>query len=126
MVNARCIECHGPDVQKGGLDLSVMKYDLSDAREFAAWVKVHDRVRDGEMPPPTAEQPTAEERAAFKNALAKNLIAAEDAQIAPIGRTVLRRLNRYQYENTVRDLLEIPWAQLREMLPEVEIVRAAG
>lgn len=117
-VSNRCFDCHGQDVQKGGLDLSAMKFDLNDAREFAVWVKVHDKVRDGEMPPPSSEQPPPPERAAFKNNLAKALISAEDAQLAPTGRTVLRRLNRYQYENTVRDLLHAPWLQLRDMLPE--------
>lgn len=118
MITTRCLECHDQETQKGGLDLSSLKYDLGDEREFATWVKVHDRVRDGEMPPPNSEHPTPQERAAFKNQLAKNLITAEDAQITPIGRTVLRRINRYQYENTVRDLLQAPWLQLKDMLPE--------
>ncbi len=117
-VNNRCLDCHNQDVQKGGLDLSALKFDLGDAREFAVWVKVHDRVRDGEMPPPKSDQPTPQERAAFKNALTKALLTTEDAQLVPTGRTVLRRLNRYQYENTVRDLLQSPWLQLRDMLPE--------
>ncbi len=117
-INQRCLDCHSTEVQKGDLNLEALKFDFADPREFAILSKVHDRVRDGEMPPPKAEQPTVSERMAFKNALAQQLISAENAQLAPTGRTVLRRLNRYQYENTVRDLLSAPWLQLKEMLPE--------
>src|SRR5438552_652914 len=42
----RCLDCHDSDLQKGGLDLSAMKYNFTDPREFPVWVKVHDRVRD--------------------------------------------------------------------------------
>src|SRR5262249_50700857 len=46
------------------------------------------------------------------------MIAHEQARAAAQGRSVLRRLNRYEYENTVRDLFSAPWLQLRDMLPE--------
>lgn len=113
-----CLTCHGAELKKGGLDLSALKFDFDDPRNFAAWVKVHDRVRDGEMPPPKMEQPSPSERAAFKNRLAGTLMAAEAGQLSTHGRTVWRRLNRYEYENTLRDLLGAPWLQLRDMLPE--------
>ncbi len=70
------------------------------------------------MPPPKKPQPTVQERAAFKNRLAGALIAAEDKKLAVSGRAVWRRLNRYEYENTVRDLLDAPWLQLKDTLPE--------
>jgi hypothetical protein len=75
-------------------------------------------VRDGTMPPPKKAQPTTQERAAFKNRLAGKLITAEDKKMSVSGRAVWRRLNRYEYENSVRDLLGVNWLELREMLPE--------
>jgi mono/diheme cytochrome c family protein len=115
---ANCFVCHDAESKKGGLDMTSLNFERMEPREFALWVKVHDRVRDGEMPPPKSQQPTPQERAAFKNQLAKSLIATESAQLQSTGRTLLRRLNRYEYENTVRDLLQAPWLQLKEMLPE--------
>ena len=117
-VDQRCLSCHDQETKEGGLDLTSLKYDLGDAREFAIWVKVHDRVRDGEMPPPKKKQPTPQERAAFKNQVARALIDTESAQLSAHGRAIWRRLNRYEYENTVRDLLGAPWLQLKDMLPE--------
>ncbi|HEY0076927.1 MAG TPA: DUF1592 domain-containing protein [Abditibacteriaceae bacterium] len=117
-IENRCLSCHDTATQKGGLDLEKLTLNLDDARTFETWVKVHDMVRDGTMPPPKKAQPTTQERAAFKNRLAGKLIAAEDKKMSVSGRAVWRRLNRYEYENTVRDLLGINWLELREMLPE--------
>jgi hypothetical protein len=114
----RCFECHDSEVRKGDLDLTALKFDPDDSRVFGTWVKVHDRVRDGEMPPKKNPRPPAEELRAFTNALSSSLKAVEQARIASEGRTTQRRLNRYEYENTLRDLLQAPWLQIREWLPE--------
>src|SRR5712671_2616489 len=50
------------------------------------------------------------------------MIAHEHWRAATQGRSMLRRLNRYEYENTVRDLLSAPWLQLRDSLPEDGLV----
>ncbi|MBV8882008.1 MAG: DUF1592 domain-containing protein, partial [Planctomycetaceae bacterium] len=83
-----------------------------------AWVKVHDRVRDGEMPPDRKRRPAAVEVEAFLQAVADPLLAADRKREAAEGRSIWRRLNRYEYENTLRDLLGAPWLQIRDMLPE--------
>jgi hypothetical protein len=114
----RCVECHDADTAKGGLDLTSLKIDPKDPKNFAAWVKVHDRVRDGEMPPDKKAKPARAEVDAFLASVAAPLTAADLAREPPEGRSVWRRLNRYEYENTLRDLLQAPWLQIREMLPE--------
>jgi len=114
----RCFECHDADTKKGGLDLSSLKFDPKDAGNFAIWVKVHDRVRDGEMPPGKKDRPPREAVAAFLASVAAPLTAADRTREAAEGRSVWRRLNRYEYENTLRDLLDAPWLQIRGMLPE--------
>ena len=48
---ANCYECHDADVHKAGLDLTALKWDPQNADNHALWVKIHDRVHDGEMPP---------------------------------------------------------------------------
>lgn len=113
-----CIECHDADMKKGRLDLTALKFDLTDTKTFAAWVKVHDRVREGEMPPKKKAQPEAASVKAFLVDLAQPMIAADKARIEREGRTTWRRMNRYEYENTLRDLLEAPWLQIKDKLPE--------
>ena len=114
----RCVQCHDAETKKGGLDLDALHFHLQEPQEFAAWVKVHDRVRDHEMPPKKKPQPAAAETDAFLKTLAGTLTAADQQRASREGRATWRRLNRYEYENTVRDLLGAPWLQLRQMLPE--------
>jgi hypothetical protein len=113
-----CLECHDADAKKGGLDLSALPFDTGNAKNFATWVKVHDRVHDGEMPPKKQARPDAAELQAFLHSLADPLVAADLDRESKEGRSTWRRLNRYEYENSLRDLLGAPWLQVKEMLPE--------
>src|SRR3954467_7450438 len=49
--------------------------------------------------------------------MVSTLTASEKTVIASDGRAVQRRLNRYEYENALRDLLKVPWAQVKDKLP---------
>jgi hypothetical protein len=113
-----CQPCHGPATKSGGLDLTALGFDLKSPQVFAEWVKVHDRVRDGEMPPKGVPRPDTTASHTFLESLATPLIAADRARTAAAGRAPWRRLNRYEYENTLRDLLQAPWLQIKETLPE--------
>jgi mono/diheme cytochrome c family protein len=117
-LKAHCFECHDSDTAKGNLDLTTASFDLADRRAQARWVTVHDRVARGEMPPTKKERPQAAAQQAFLAALAKPLIAADDQREANEGRATLRRLNRLEYEDTVRDLLGVSWLQIKGILPE--------
>jgi hypothetical protein len=113
-----CVECHDADTQKGGLDLTALKFHPASPTNFAKWVTVFDRVDEGEMPPKKKARPEATDLEAFKGTLSKALLDAERKQVALEGRSVQRRLNRYEYENALRDLLGAPWLQIRDSLPE--------
>ena len=117
-IDAYCIDCHDGESRKGGLDLSSLKFDPHDPASFAQWVKIHDRVRDHEMPPQKKKQPGQDDARSFLKAIAEPLIAVDRANERLEGRSTLRRLNRYEYENTLRDLLDAPWLQVKDMLPE--------
>jgi mono/diheme cytochrome c family protein len=114
----RCYDCHDSETKKGNLDLTALPFYLDDPKNFAMWVKVHDRVREGEMPPKKKAQPEAAERDAFLKTIADPMTTADQTREAKEGRATQRRLNRYEYENTLRDLLHAPWLQIKEMLPE--------
>ena len=113
-----CTDCHDAAEKKGGLDLTALKTNFADADNFARWVKVYDRVAAGEMPPKKKERPPSKERAAFLGALAKDLMLTESRIAAGFGRTSVRRMNRVEYENTLRDLLGLPLLRVKESLPE--------
>lgn len=108
-----CFECHDADTHKGGLDLDALSRDLADEAVMAKWVRLFDRVASGEMPPKDREHPSPGEVRIFKENLAPTLVAAHEARKG----TVLRRLNRREYENTLNDLLGIR-INAASLLPE--------
>jgi hypothetical protein len=116
-LNRYCFDCHNTKTKEGGLDLKGLAFDLSDEGTFARWVRVHDRVRDGSMPPEEEPRPPAAETVDFVQFVGSNLHAASAAQQARDGRAPARRLNRAEYQNTLRDLLGVE-ADYRSMLPE--------
>jgi mono/diheme cytochrome c family protein len=111
-----CGECHYED-QNGGLDLSVLTFDPGNRDNFATWVRMLDRVSAGEMPPKKKERPAPSDLATFTHAVSSSLSTFETQATARDGRAVQRRLNRYEYENALRDLLNVPWAQVKDKLP---------
>ncbi len=113
-----CIECHDADTQKGGLDLTALKFAPASPTNFTQWALIHDRVSSGEMPPKKKARPETAELSSFLQPLAASLSSVEQALIAKEGRATQRRLNRYEYENALRDLLHAPWLQVRDSLPE--------
>ncbi len=98
-----CLECHDDLTHKGGLDLDALSRDLNDEAAMAKWVRLFDRVASGEMPPKDRERPSPGEVRIFRENLSPSLVAAHEAKKG----TVLRRLNRREYENTLNDLLGI-------------------
>ena len=112
-----CIECHDTEAKKGGLDLTVLGAKFDDAAKLATWVKIHDRVRDGEMPPAKKERPAAKDAAAFLGGLAVELTAADAARQQRDGRGGVRRMSRVEFENALRDLLGLPGLALLADLP---------
>jgi hypothetical protein len=117
-LDKHCLECHDSQTRKGNFDLESLKFAPTDARNLAAWVKVHDQIATGEMPPVKKPRPELAAQSAFLSDLKGKLISAEEARLVAEGRAVKRRLNRFEYENTLRDLLGAPWLDVRESLPE--------
>jgi Protein of unknown function (DUF1592)/Protein of unknown function (DUF1588)/Protein of unknown function (DUF1587)/Protein of unknown function (DUF1595)/Protein of unknown function (DUF1585)/Planctomycete cytochrome C len=112
-----CHRCHNAKVKKGGFDLAGLESEASNPDSFARWVKVHDRIDSGEMPPKKEARPPADETTAAKKWVAEVLVKAEAARRGKDGRTGLRRMTRTEYENTLRDLFDLPGIALRDDLP---------
>lgn len=97
-----CLSCHGPNKQSGDLAL----HDKSLPGHVAIWESVVEKLEKNEMPPKGKPQPSVEERRVAIQSLKFNLSKIpRETQAAP--RVVLRRLNRAEYNNTIRDLLAL-------------------
>lgn len=116
LLRQNCGQCHNKDAHSGGLDLTTLSFDLSDRSVREQWIRIHDRVEKGEMPPKTVSFP-AMRRAELLKLLGAALHAADRAEIIASGRGPIRRLNRDEYEQNLRDLLQLPNLDIRDMLP---------
>lgn len=114
---AHCTDCHDADMHSGNLDLTALKPEFSNPEIFGRWVKVLDRVQSGEMPPKKKARPPVEEQKAVTRWLNQALSAADVARQDGEGRTILRRMTRAEYENTIRDLFDLPGIALQNGLP---------
>lgn len=113
-----CAKCHNDVDKEGGFDLGALVFDPGNRASFERWVRIHDRVAEGEMPPPEKAQPEAAARQAFATELSALLAAHERGVVAREGRATRRRLNGAEYENTLRDLFAAPWLQIKGQFPE--------
>src|SRR5690349_2510208 len=66
-----CTSCHSGVNSKGRLDLGRLAFAPNDSANLAVWIKVHDRVKAGEMPPASRARPDATRRKTFLEGLAK-------------------------------------------------------
>lgn len=97
-----CFECHNDKKQKGELNLATITDGAAARDANKIWRGVFDRVRIREMPPEKSPQPTAEELQRLLKGLA---ILKRPTGPPDPGRVTIRRLNRSEYDNTIRDLV---------------------
>lgn len=116
LIERNCADCHDAETKKGKLDLTALTFDLADPKGMERWVQVFDRVENGDMPP-KSEDMKPEDRKALLAALESSLHAASTAATAQNGRGPMRRLNRIEFEQNLRDLLALPYLDIRDMLP---------
>ena len=112
-----CFECHDAAKEKGDFRIDNLHWDLTDKDSREQWDLVYEYVELGDMPEEEAKKhPNKETLEAF---LAQLEAAMEEAdQQAPVGGTPLRRLNRNEYLNTVRDLFGIRMINLPASFPD--------
>src|SRR5499427_7241262 len=101
-----CGTCHNERLKTGGLSLERVDVSKPDAQP-EVWEKVVRKLQTGVMPPPNMLQPPKADRLAMLTWLETSLDTASNAKPNP-GRTeTLRRLNRTEYQNAIRDLLAL-------------------
>ncbi len=102
-----CVECHGESKQKGDRRLDQVTAAVNNEDQLIELRDIIDQLVLGEMPPKKAKQPPIELRQRIIEQLTKSVEAAKSAKSSTDSQTVLRRLNRREYLNTIRDLFGI-------------------
>lgn len=101
-----CLRCHPADGQESGVSLDDIPFEIATVATAERWQKVLNVLNSGEMPPEDEPQPTDQAKIDFLADLSNAMVAARKT-IGDQGRiATLRRLNRREYENTLRDLLD--------------------
>lgn len=113
-----CYGCHGAKKKSADLSLQGLDSDLVKGKDAESWHDVLNKLNLGQMPPKKAAQPTASERATIVKWLNAELQRAAAAKRSTGGRVVMRRLTRYEYANTMRDLLGIDLDYAADLPPE--------
>src|SRR4051812_43145384 len=116
LLEQHCRKCHAGEKAKGDFELESLSPDFSDRKNRERWLSVLEKLKSGEMPPKAKPRPPMEEVDALVGWIGEHASAAEAARRATEGRVGLRRLNRAEYANTVRDLLSVE-VDLADLLP---------
>ena len=118
-VQTQCLDCHDHETAKGNLDLETLSHDLNDPLIFRRWEKIHDRVRDGEMPPKSKSRGRVRPRyGKAVDALASELTETDLARRGGEGRAKLRRLTRTELDLTIQDVFALPGMSVKQDIPE--------
>jgi len=106
MLDQYCMDCHNLDDFAGGLAFDLMDTDnlLTDAE---SWEKVLLKLKAGMMPPLGNDRPNEREVEAFVEDLAHGIDTAWSEK-PNTGAPLLHRMNRTEYQNAIRDLLDLP------------------
>ncbi|MFZ9436422.1 MAG: DUF1592 domain-containing protein [Opitutales bacterium] len=100
-----CYECHDAELAKGHLNLEAFKDDSRFFRDQRIWREVVNQVASGEMPPAKKKtRPSSAEIEALQTSVHKLLAAAIAKAKTDPGDVTIRRLNRAEFNHTIRDL----------------------
>jgi len=102
-----CYLCHGARLKNADVDLQAFETAASVVRDPPTWEKAVMKMRTGQMPPPPLGRPDEAEIAAITGWIENELERADRLAGPDPGRVTVRRLNRTEYNNTVRDLLGV-------------------
>jgi mono/diheme cytochrome c family protein len=102
-----CVSCHNPQKKKADLDLKAYGDEAALVKNRVVWLAVVKMVQAGEMPPETRPRPAAADAEAFVKAVHGIFDRADRTARRDPGRVTIRRLNRAEYNNTIRDLVGV-------------------
>ena len=112
-----CYDCHGDGMKKGQVTLDHFKNDGEILAADDLWHRVLKNVRAGVMPPEKKEKPSEEEIKTLETWIKSAAFGLDPANPDP-GRVTVRRLNRVEYQNTIRDLMGVDFNTTEEFPPD--------
>ncbi len=104
-LNDYCIKCHGADKQKGDRRFDGLTASIKTPDDALTWQEILDQLNKGEMPPKKEKQPPTAELLAAVDAITESVGEAALRFKGTAAHTVLRRLNSFEYRQTIGDLL---------------------
>jgi mono/diheme cytochrome c family protein len=102
-----CFACHGNGKKKGGMSFDKYKDDESVLKDRATWDLVVEMIEKKKMPPKEKPQPSAAEATEAVHSIETVLASFDCTKSRNVGRVTLHRLNRAEYNNTIRDLVGV-------------------
>lgn len=115
-----CERCHGPKKQENDLRLDTLRADFDSPELAESWIEVMDNLNLGEMPLEGEPRPDVQKQRKVVAWIAEQLRAARKRKVGNAGRVLLRRMNRVEYSNTIRDLFQmkfLPGEDPADLLP---------
>lgn len=103
-----CYDCHADGANKGGVAFDELKSDESIVTNRTLWLNALKNLRAGLMPPEKKPHPSAEQLHQIENWIKYDDFGIDPNNPDP-GRVTLRRLNRVEYRNTIRDLIGVDY-----------------
>jgi hypothetical protein len=119
-----CINCHGAEKQKGDVRFDALNAEIKTPDDAMLWQDILDQLNQGDMPPKKEKQPQKTELLAAVDAITQSIGDATQRFKATGAHTVLRRLNSFEYRNTIGDLLGLKvagWNPSADFPPEVRV-----
>ncbi len=115
-----CVDCHSTDNSEAGIVLDRFDDQAAAIKDGRTWLRVRDTLEGRIMPPADSPQPSSEEFEAIKGWIENDFLAAQCGQQTSSPPVAIRRLNRQEYNNTIRDLLGVD-LRLADAFPPDEI-----
>jgi hypothetical protein len=106
-VEENCLTCHNDKKQRGGFSLEKYQTHESMLEDPDKWEEVVRKLAAGEMPPEDEPQPDKAQVKTVTRWVDREITKAEKAAAVDPGRVTTRRLNRTEYNNSIRDLLAV-------------------
>jgi len=118
ILEKHCFECHSGKKTENDLDLTKLDPDVIHGADAEEWQDILDQLNTGAMPPKKKSTLTTGEREQLTSWLTTQLKMAAEERRSTGGRTVLRRMTRYEYNNTMHDLLGVDMDFAKNLPPE--------
>ncbi|MCA9177338.1 MAG: DUF1592 domain-containing protein [Planctomycetales bacterium] len=112
-----CHGCHSGKAPKGEFRIDDLAADVTAPQDRERWLSIAERLRSGTMPPKGKPAPERAEAKALSDWIVRQVELAQRERNPRQGRAVMRRMNRIEYQNTIRDLLQVE-VDLQGVIPD--------